>query len=876
MISLLSLKPHLRKGLLALAVQGIILVLLNIPTAGAQAAAAKATPVAAPVGQGKILTDITKALQQQIQELSEQLDQGQNELKKTQEEFQALGVSVSTHKTALSLDKINLDQAKELQQFYTRLAEQKAKAIAALIPELEKYAKIRAELTAATRKSPGESAHPAKSPAKTPSQRALEQQNQQYLKLAAAAISRLEELQKITQSRVELLQQEQRELEEFSLTFQKYAEEKFKNQLLERQKPTDIITLTTELFTESLSLPQRLYGWVEEKIQSGAARQLIKTHRSQLIGLLFFLGILLYAMRLLRRITRDFRQKLTSNAVTFSLKLILALVNALASNYYLLAILLWLALSLQVMKVLAHPAAKILLGGLAALTIIRLVKRLSTAIFAPGQPEQGIISLDELTSRYYCRYGFLSLSFLVSGYYFLWCLNLTGYQYSGFHFAVLIYLIIMIFWFAWLVRKPYLENLLAGAGLPPQSWLTGMSRGVRLLVLLGLSVIIIIDLLGYQNLALYLAGSAFLTTLLIAGGWLVDQMGRDLNAFLTSPQGFLARKFGIKSETLEGFHVLFAQTFTLVITLVTAAGILLTWGVDVSVLQKIVALLSQGPSLGAMTLSPLAIILAVFSIWLARRLSRFTRLILETRIFQRRGWDIGIRHTISNTVHYSLMTLGIIVALGFLGINYSNLAIIVGGLGVGIGFGLQNIANNFISGLILLFERPIKVGDLLIIDGQWGTVRDIRVRSTVFETSERSVLIIPNSDLLSNKILNWTFYGRGPSRLTLKVGVAYDSDVHEVTRIIDQVCRKNPRVLSEPPPQIYFSAYGDSSLDFTIWVFIRTPNDRVPATHELNAAIFDAFNQQGIEFPYPQMDLHIRSVTPKLQPLGLTPEKEEG
>jgi potassium efflux system protein len=495
-----------------------------------------------------------------------------------------------------------------------------------------------------------------------------------------------------------------------------------------------------------------------------------------------------------------------------------------------------------------------------------------TAVFAPGQPEQGIINLDEGTARYYCRSGFWSFSFFVGGYYFLWCLNLSGYQYSGFHFAVLIYLIIMIFWFAWLLRKPYLENLLTGAGLPPHSWLAGMIRGARLLVLLGLSVIIIIDLLGFQNLALYLAGSTFLTSLLIAGGWLVEQMGRDLNNFLTSPQGFLAERFGIKTETLEGVQIVFAQTLTLMITLVTAAGILLTWGVDVSRLQKMVAALSQGPSLGPVTLSPLAVVLAVFSIWLARRFSRFTRLILETRIFQRRGWDIGIRHTISNTVHYSLMTLGIIVALGFLGINFANLAIIAGGLGVGIGFGLQNIANNFFSGLILLFERPIKVGDLLVIDGQWGTVRDIRVRSTVFETNERSVLIIPNSDLLSNKILNWTFYGRGPARLTLKVGVAYNSDVHEVTRIIDQVCRKNPRVLSEPAPQIYFSAYGDSSLDFTIWVFIRTPNDRVPATHELNTAIFEAFNQHGIEFPYPQMDLHIRSVTPNLQPLASYPE----
>ena len=463
----------------------------------------------------------------------------------------------------------------------------------------------------------------------------------------------------------------------------------------------------------------------------------------------------------------------------------------------------------------------------------------------------------------------------MGGYYFLWSLKLLGYQHSGFAFAVLIYLIIMIFWFSWLLRRPYLENLLTGAGMGRNSWLSGMIRGLRLLVLLGLSVIIIIDLLGFQNLALYLAGSTFLTALLIAGGWLVEQMGRDLNKFLTSTEGLLGRKFAIRTETLEGIHFFFSHIFTLAIFLLTLTGILLIWGVDVSVLQKIVILLSQGPSLGPVTLSPLAILLAVLSIWLAKRLSRFTRIILETRIFLRREWDIGIRHTISNTVHYTFMTLGIILALGFLGINYSNLAIIAGGLGVGIGFGLQNIVNNFFSGLILLFERPIKVGDLLVIDGQWGTVKDIRVRSTVFETMERSVLIIPNSDLISNKILNWTFNGRGPIRLTLKVGVAYDSDVHQVTSIIHQVCCGNHRVLKEPPPQVYFHAYGDSSLDFTVWVFVRTPTDRIPATHELNAAIFDAFNQYGIEFPYPQMDLHIRSVTPKLQPLPLPTQSED-
>ena len=836
--------------------------------------AAPPAPPAVPA-QDKILTDLNQALQQQLKEFNEQLNQAQTNLKKTQEEAQSLGVAISTHKAALSLDKITLDQAKELQQYYARLAAEKAKAAADLTQEMEKYNKIHGELLEATRKPPGEKEPPAKSSAKTEAQRALAQKNQQYLKLATATIDKLEELQKINQSRLEVLKQEQVSLEEFSLALQKFAEEKFKSQLLERQKPTDMLALTRELVAESLSLPQRLIDWLSDQFQSGAVSRFVETHRSKLIGLSFFLGILLYAMRLLRRATKDFRQALAAGAATFSLKLTMALMNSLAGIYYLLAINLWLALSLWIAGVLDQTAAKMLLGGLSAITLIRLLKQFLTALFAPGQPDGGIINLDEATARYYNRYVYLALLFFVGGYYFLWSLKLSGQQTPGATFAVLIYLIIMFFWFSWLLRKPYLENLLAGVGLARYPWLAGIIKVLRLLVLLGISVIIIIDLLGFQNLALYLAGSTFLTALWLAGGWLLEQMGKDLNRFITSPEGFLGRKFGIRADTLEGIQFFCSKILTLVIFLLTMSCILLTWGVDLSVLQKVVDLLAYGPSLGPITLSPLAIFSAGLSIWLARRLSRFARTVLENRIFIRREWDIGIRHTISNTVHYTLITLGIIFALGFLGINFSNLAIIAGGLGVGIGFGLQNIVNNFFSGLILLFERPIKVGDLLIIDGQWGTVRDIRVRSTVFETVERSVMIIPNSDLISNKILNWTFNGRGPVRLTLKVGVAYDSDVHQVTDIINQVCIANHRVLKEPPPQVYFNAYGDSSLNFTVWIFIRTPADRVPATHELNSAIFDAFNRHGIEFPYPQMDLHIRSVSPNLQPLPIPPPIED-
>jgi len=234
------------------------------------------------------------------------------------------------------------------------------------------------------------------------------------------------------------------------------------------------------------------------------------------------------------------------------------------------------------------------------------------------------------------------------------------------------------------------------------------------------------------------------------------------------------------------------------------------------------------------------------------------RSLMLARIFPRTALDTGVQYTIATTVHYVILILSGLIALNILGFQLTNLALVAGALGVGIGFGLQNIVNNFLSGLILLFERPIKVGDMLVIDGQWGTVKEIRVRSTIFETFDRYVLIIPNSELVSNKVANWTYYGAGINRLTLKVGVAYGSNVDQVRQLLIEICQANPRVVAEPPPQIYFEAYGDSSLNFTIWVHVRTPSDRMPATHELNRAIFEALNEHGIKIPFPQRDLHIK------------------
>jgi small-conductance mechanosensitive channel len=189
------------------------------------------------------------------------------------------------------------------------------------------------------------------------------------------------------------------------------------------------------------------------------------------------------------------------------------------------------------------------------------------------------------------------------------------------------------------------------------------------------------------------------------------------------------------------------------------------------------------------------------------------------------------------------------------------LAIIASALSVGIGFGLQTIVNNFVCGLILLFERPVKVGDIIQLGEQWATIRNIGLRATTIQTFDQSDIVVPNSDLIANQVTNWTL-GNRRIRLILTVGVAYGSDVPAVLKILKECSQNHPRVLQNPPPSIFFMAFGDSSLDFQLRVWIDDIDYMNLVRSELNQEIDRQFRERGIEIPFPQRDIHLRSMAP--------------
>jgi potassium efflux system protein len=225
--------------------------------------------------------------------------------------------------------------------------------------------------------------------------------------------------------------------------------------------------------------------------------------------------------------------------------------------------------------------------------------------------------------------------------------------------------------------------------------------------------------------------------------------------------------------------------------------------------------------------------------------------LLMENVFSSRQMDAGARLSVVRLIHYALVLVGFLMALSALGFELKNVTIIGGALGVGIGFGMQAIVNNFVSGLILLFERPIKVGDVIqLSDGQRGRVINLGLRATIIETFDRAEIVVPNGDLIANQVTNWTL-GNRSMRLVIPVGVAYGSDVETVMRVLMTVATDSSQVLKTPQPVVLFLNFGDSSLDFQLRVWIADFNDRRFIQSALIREIDRGFRPKGWRFPFP-------------------------
>jgi small-conductance mechanosensitive channel len=238
----------------------------------------------------------------------------------------------------------------------------------------------------------------------------------------------------------------------------------------------------------------------------------------------------------------------------------------------------------------------------------------------------------------------------------------------------------------------------------------------------------------------------------------------------------------------------------------------------------------------------------------------FTRLVFD-RILKKFNLKDGVRYTLRRLTEYTLHLVGIIIAFQFVGIDLSGLAVIFGLLSVGIGFGLQNVTANFVAGLVLLFERPIKIGDRVTVGDVEGDVEEISMRATRIRTLNNISIIVPNSQFTSSNIVNWS-YGDLRVRLDVEVGVSYASDLELVLQSLKEVALENPKVLKDPEPDVLFRDFGDSSWNMRLKLWIDNPQGHHQIRSDINCAIVRKFREKGIEIPFPQRDLHVRSPLP--------------
>jgi potassium efflux system protein len=262
-------------------------------------------------------------------------------------------------------------------------------------------------------------------------------------------------------------------------------------------------------------------------------------------------------------------------------------------------------------------------------------------------------------------------------------------------------------------------------------------------------------------------------------------------------------------------------------------------------------------TIGHLSVSLTAIVVAVAVLAIGLLATRGVQRWLETQLLPRTALDPGLQHSVSTILGYLGVIAAVTLALAEFGIDLQKIALVAGALSVGIGFGLQSIVSNFVSGLILLAERPIRVGDTIAVKGEEGYVRRISVRATEIETFERASVIIPNSELISGVVKNWT-HGNTNGRIIVKVGVAYDADPDEVRDILMACACDHPQVLQAPVPRVFLAGFGESALDFELRCVVSNVDYGLIVKSDLHFAILHRFRQAGIAIPYPRREVLVR------------------
>jgi potassium-dependent mechanosensitive channel len=513
---------------------------------------------------------------------------------------------------------------------------------------------------------------------------------------------------------------------------------------------------------------------------------------------------------------------------------------------------------LDALGLLYPPWVRAAAAILKAIVIFAAVSALITGVLAPREPRWRLVALADASAA--------RITHLLIGIAAIYAIDVALTEISRAFFVPLTLSVVQSFAssiaFAALLIGVLLTPFAPQEAVPA----TPVSRHYPRLLKLPLWAIAIAilatALCGYVALARFLAQQLVLTGIVVVVCWLAYLAIRAVTrepAQRSFPVGeILESRFGLDGPRRSQLTRLTELALTLAVVIAAIPLLMLQWGFSGADIRDWFTSILFGMEVGQFRISLARILLGIVL---------FIALLFATRLFQR--WlrekalqqtrmDPGIVNSIDTVVGYACIAFAALLALSYAGFDITNLAIVAGALSVGIGFGLQSIVNNFVSGLILLIERPIKVGDRIVVGDQQGLVRRISVRATEIETFDRASLIVPNSELITGRVLNWT-HRDSLVAVSVKVGVAYTSDPQQVIGILRKCADEHPDVLRFPEPGAVFEDFAASALMFNLRVSLPDIGKAVAVQSDLRTAIFKALRAADIEIPFNQLDVNVRN-----------------
>jgi small-conductance mechanosensitive channel len=485
------------------------------------------------------------------------------------------------------------------------------------------------------------------------------------------------------------------------------------------------------------------------------------------------------------------------------------------------------------------------------LVIVVTVWALADAVFSPRAPQWRLVPIANAAAARLCRLA-TALAIVYGLTTFLYVA--TRLIQAPFALTIAIALpssLLMAGLVVALLRTP----LGATSAAPPR-----LFKLIRTVVWAIVGAIVVCALAGYLPLARFLAQQLVVTGSILALIYLlllwVDGFAQGLSDNATIVGGWLKRSVAMEPARREQLALPISLFLKFVVLVLSVPLIMLQWGYTGPDIREWYWQLFFGLRIGSteVTFGALLASLLVFGVGYAA--ARLFQGWLDARVLLPAGISGGVRNSIRTAIGYVGIVIAALTAFSYAGFSLSNIAIIAGALSVGIGFGLQNLVNNFVSGLILLAERPIRVGDLVVVGGEEGYVRKISVRSTELETFDGAHVLLPNSYFVAEKVKNWTFRNT-VRRLAIPVGVAYGSDPHEVKAVLLKVAGSNPDVLKTPGPAVTLDEFATASVNFTLYTFIADIAKTGTVRTELAMAILTAFAQAGIVIPFGQTEMAI-------------------